>query len=125
MLSQWRAYGNDGQGVAIGFNAELLSKIHDMYSYDFVKVIYNQKSVLKNIQKYMEGQLKYIFENITEKELNPVDIMFDLAPIMTPILQERFVFKHPQFSEEREWRIFRKQVGNFDEDTGENEPFLK
>ena len=67
LLSQWRAYGNDGQGVAIGFNAELLSKIDDMYSYDFVKVIYNQKSVLENIQEYMEGHLKYIFENITEK----------------------------------------------------------
>ena len=35
LLSQWRAYGNDGQGVAIGFNAKLLSKIDDMYSYDF------------------------------------------------------------------------------------------
>lgn len=124
LLSQWRAYGNDGQGVAIGFNAELLSKIDDMYSYDFVKVIYNQKSVLKNIQEYMEGHLKYIFENITEKELNPADIMFNLAPIMTPILQERFAFKHPKFSEEREWRLFRKQVGNFDEDTGKNEPFF-
>ena len=124
LLSQWRAYGNDGQGVAIGFNAKLLSKIDDMYSFDFVKVIYNQKSVLKNIQEYMEGHLKYIFENITEKELNPADIMFNFAPIMTPIFQERFAFKHPKFSEEREWRLFRKQVGNFDEDTGENEPFF-
>lgn len=53
LLSQWRAYGNDGQGVAIGFNAELLSRIDDMNNYDFVKVIYNQKSVLKNIQEYM------------------------------------------------------------------------
>lgn len=49
LLSQWRAYGNDGQGVAIGFNANLLSKIYDIYNYDFVKVIYNQKSVLKKI----------------------------------------------------------------------------
>lgn len=125
LLSQWRAYGNDGQGVAIGFNAELLSKIDDMYNYDFVKVIYNKKSVLKSIQEYMERHLKYIFEDITKKELNPVDIMFSLAPIMAPILQERFAFKHPKFREEREWRLFRNQVGNFDEDTGENEPFFK
>lgn len=124
LLSQWRAYGNDGQGVAIGFNAELLSRIDDVNNYNYVKVIYNQKSVLKNIQEYMEGNLKYIFGNITEKELNPVDIMFNLAPILTPILQDRFAFKHPSFREEREWRLFRKQVGNFDEDTGENEPFF-
>ena len=121
LLSQWRAYGNDGQGVAIGFNANLLSKIYDIYNYDFVKVIYNQKSVLKKIQEYMEGNLKYILENITEKELNPVNIMFNLVPVVTPILQERFAFKHPKFREEREWRIFRKQVGNFDEDTGKDE----
>ena len=125
LLSQWRAYGNDGQGVAIGFNAKLLSKIDDMYSYDFVKVIYNQKNVFKNIQEYMEENLKYIIENITENELNPADIMFNLAPIMVPILQERFAFKHPKFNEEREWRIFRKQVGNFNEDSGKNDPFLK
>ena len=124
LLSQWRAYGNDGQGVAIGFNAELLSRINDMNNYDFVKVIYNQKSVLKNIQEYMKENLKYIFEDITEKELNPADIMFNLASIFTPILQDRFAFKHPSFKEEREWRLFRKQVGNFDEDTGENEPFF-
>lgn len=124
LLSQWRAYGNDGQGVAIGFNAELVSRINDMNNYDFVKVIYNQKSVLKNIQEYMKENLKYIFEDITEKELNPADIMFNLAPIFTPILQDRFAFKHPSFKEEREWRLFRKQVGNFDEDTGENEPFF-
>lgn len=124
LLSQWRAYGNDGQGVAIGFNAELLSRIDDMNNYDFVKVIYNQKSVLKNIQEYMKGNLKYIFENINEKELNPVDILFNLAPILTPILQDRFAFKHPSFREEKEWRLFRKQVGNFDEDTGEREPFF-
>lgn len=124
LLSQWRAYGNDGQGVAIGFNAELLSRINDMNNYDFVKVIYNQKSVLKYIQEYMKENLKYIFEGITEKELNPADIMFNLAPIFTPILQDRFAFKHPSFREEREWRLFRKQVGNFDEDTGENEPFF-
>lgn len=124
LLSQWRAYGNDGQGVAIGFNAKLLSKIRDMYSYDFVKVVYNKKDVSKNIHKYMEQHLKYILEDTTEEELNEKNIMFNLAPIMTPILQERFVFKHPKFREEREWRIFRKQVGNFDEDTGE-EPFFK
>lgn len=124
LLSQWRAYGGNGQGVAIGFNAKLLSEINDMYHYDFVKVIYNQNAVLKNIQEYMEGNLKYILENITEEELNPVDIMFNLAPILTPILQERFVFKHPSFKEEREWRLYRKQVGNFDEDTGEKEPFF-
>ena len=124
LLSQWRAYGNDGQGVAIGFNTKLLSKIDDMYSYDFVKIIYNQKSVLKNIQEYMEGHLKYMFENLSEKEQNPTDILFNLAPIITPILQERFAFKHPKFSEEREWRLFRNQVGNFDEDTGEDEPFF-
>lgn len=94
-----------------------------MNNYDFVKVIYNQKFVLKNIQEYMKRNLKNIFENITEKELNPVDIMFNLAPILTPILQDRFAFKHPSFSEEREWRLFRKQVGNFDEDTGKMSHF--
>lgn len=124
LLSQWRAYGNDGQGVAIGFNTKLLSKIHDRSNYDFIKIIYNDKTVLKNIQEYMEEELKNIFENITEDELTRDGIMGYFMTIMTVIVQERFAFKHPAFSEEGEWRIFRKQVGNFDEDTGEDEPLF-
>lgn len=125
LLSQWRAYGGNGQGVAIGFNAKLLSRINDMYHYDFVKVIYNNNTVFKNIEEDMREKLKYILESITDEELNPTDITFNLAPILTPILQERYPFKHPSFKEEREWRLFRKQMGNFDEDTGEIEPFFK
>lgn len=72
----------------------------------------------------MEEHLKYAFENISEKYLNPTDIMFTFAPILTPILQERFAFKNPGFREEREWLLFQKQVGNFDENIRENDPFF-
>ncbi len=41
MLSQWRAYGNDGKGVAIGFNAELFNEFAQG-SYYLTKVIYDQ-----------------------------------------------------------------------------------
>lgn len=125
LLSQWRAYGSDGQGVAIGFNAKLLAEIEDSYQYDFIKVIYGQNDTSENIQEYMEENLKNIFKNLKKEDLNPVDITFNLVPILTPILQERFAFKHPSFKEEREWRLHRKQVGNFDEDSGEEEAFYR
>lgn len=56
LLSQWRAYSSDGEGVAIGFNARLLSQVSDMYHFDFIKVIYDNvkiKKIFENIWKIL------------------------------------------------------------------------
>lgn len=125
LLSQWRAYGSNGQGVSIGFNAPLLSNISDMYRYDFVKIIYGERKILNNIRKYMEISLKNILNDLEGKEINTEEILLNASSILIPILQERFVFKHPSFKEEKEWRLYQTQVGNFDEDAGEEDPFLR
>ena len=39
LLSQWRAYSNNGQGLAIGFNSEYLKEFVSSTSYGFTKVI--------------------------------------------------------------------------------------
>lgn len=125
LLSQWRAYGDDGQGFALGFNANLLLGLNDAYQYDFVKVIYGQDEIREKVYDYVETILKYTYQDAVEHQLEKGDIAMDLAPIMVPALRERFAFKHPGFCEEKEWRLFRSQVCNFDEDSGEDEPFFR
>lgn len=126
LLSQWRGYGADGNGVAIGFNAKLLNKLDSNYCrYKFTKVIYNNEKVYENIRSYMERQMLLVLDSIKDEELTPENILFNLAGITTPMMEDDYIFKHPGFMEEKEWRAYYKQVGNFDEDPGDEEILLK
>ena len=54
LLSQWRGYGSDGNGIAIGFNAQLLRKLDINGSrYKFIKVIY-RKITTNQYSQYSE-----------------------------------------------------------------------
>ena len=51
LLSQWRAYANDGFGVAIGFNEEYFKKHKFIHASE---VLYNEKEQEKTIDKLLE-----------------------------------------------------------------------
>ena len=67
LLSQWRVYGNDEKGVAIGFNAELFNDFSHG-SYYLTKVIYNQEETLKFLHIAIEQPLKWAIENSIDKK---------------------------------------------------------
>lgn len=110
LLSQWRAYGNDGKGVAIGFNAELFDNFVQG-SYYLTKVIYDQKEILNFLHIAIEQPLKYAIESSIDKNTNKCSISelaLNVSMLIVAIWQEGFVYKNDTFSEEREWRLFRK-----------------
>lgn len=126
LLSQWRAYGDDGYGVAIGINTELISRIANVFHFDFVKVIYGEKDIFNDLKKIMEDNLKYALEsitddnsslNMTDDKLERANLLCHLAAVIYPISNTSYPFKHPAFKEENEWRLYRRQVGDFDEDS--------
>ena len=83
LLSQWRGYGSDGNGIAIGFNAQLLRKLDINGSrYKFIKVIYDNEKVYENIRSYMEKQMITILDDIKEEELDPENILFNLVTVV-------------------------------------------
>ena len=126
LLSQWRGYGSDGNGIAIGFNAQLLRKLDINGSrYKFIKVIYDNEKVYENIRSYMEKQMITILDDIKEEELDPENILFNLVTVVAPMMEDNYIFKNPGFVEENEWRVYYKQIGNFDEDSGDEEILLK
>lgn len=122
LLSQWRAYGNDGNGVAIGFNTEILEKLmHDPF-YTLTKVIYNRENTLGFLHMAIDEQLKWSIESSIDKErggYSESELVMNVSLLMLSIWQESFVYKNDMFSEEQEWRIFRKlQSDNYCADEG-------
>jgi hypothetical protein len=55
LLSQWRAYANDGYGVAIGFNSEYFKENNLIKT---SKVLYNENQQQIEIEKILEPLLK-------------------------------------------------------------------
>lgn len=110
LLSQWRGYADDGNGVSIGFDESIISKIlNSMPLVKFEKVIYSehiQKQKIKGIAKSLIEELKKLCRNglsqaeLKEKSMKLFNVcffkLFNLAVIM----------KNPFFKEEKEYRIF-------------------
>ena len=114
LLSQWRAYRGRGGGYAIGFDL--------LHSLSFLskpctlrKVVYDanvQRTIVNGIltlyldalaeEERKEGPVKVI-ERFMGKAGGPPSEF--LASYSSAIAQTVYAFKHPDFVEEREWRL--------------------
>lgn len=94
VLSQWRAYGNDGNGYCIGFSANELTKM----PIRILNVIYDeeeQKNIIRDFVKTI-----YSVEKETNREY--ADEFLDTCLTFAINLSR---FKNPAFSEELEVRL--------------------
>lgn len=89
LLSQWRAYGSDGQGFSLGFNLEDLKLINTC---TIEKVIYDREEQSTLVIALIES-----FE-ITDNLIKLGDYVEQLQLLTCKL-------KHPQFKEEKEWRL--------------------
>ncbi len=95
-LSQWRGYAQDGKGMAIGFDKEILEELNQISKFyiAFGKVIYD------NPQEYVQG---IIADNIKKLEYKGVG---HVALELSQNYRMQFPFvKNPGFKEENEWRV--------------------
>lgn len=122
LLSQWIAYANNGQGLAIGFNSSYLKQFASSTSYGFTKVIYREKDILSFLYKGLSQTLYYALQtHLEQDEKIRTDESFTIgiASAIYSILQEGFVFKHESFSEEKEWRILKRfTASNYNDSDG-------
>lgn len=111
LLSQWRAYGNDGNGVAIGFNSDMLSRMCCDESFGFTKVIYSEKKMKDFLDKTLLSKLQWAIDSCIDKgrddKVDEQELLMQVSMIILSIWQEGFVFKHSSFREEREWRLYK------------------
>lgn len=99
-LSQWRAYANDGKGVCIGFDTQLLKEIS----------LYKDSPITFNKVQYMHSerisdQVLTIF-NEKYQDVHKIGIQLFKSTIDTYLKHMEATFiKNPAFAEEREWRL--------------------
>jgi len=108
LLSQWRAYANDGKGIAIGFNLKKLIEAFEpkasglLIEYDLeaqnqaVKII-----VEKTIQFYSNTDRLKILKSFSSENLNTI-IANEANEVFNKYIGQ---FKHNSFKEEREYRF--------------------
>lgn len=116
ILSQWRAYGQDGEGMAIGFNYDYLKRLlkeHKKISIN--KVIYKkseQENLIRNklflpAVKYMRDMFQRDVVRCSDDFSTYFVEEFDcFCEVLDTHTEQVFTFlKNPAFEEEREVRI--------------------
>lgn len=98
LLSQWRAYAQDGHGVAIGFSGQLLKKVNEYkYGIKFLPIIYDSAEQ----KKYGKVQARKMLDLLQEGDY----LFHALSEVFLNDLVDLCCFKNPAFNEEKEWRL--------------------
>lgn len=110
LLSQWRGYADDGNGVSIGFDKSIINKIlNPMPLVKFEKVIYSehlQKQNIKGIAKSLIEELKKLCRKGLSKEELKEKSMKSFNACFFKLFNLAVIMKNPFFKEEKEYRIF-------------------
>jgi hypothetical protein len=116
-LSQWRAYGAQGHGLCIAFDAR---EIHALATTDHVpvspafsllRVRYDdaaQRELLREMFDYFTASFEKEFAD-PECESDPLDACYVRAVAFCAALA---TFKHPSFAAEDEWRLATFVLGD-------------
>jgi hypothetical protein len=123
LLSQWRAYGQDGEGIAIGFNYKKLRALNrNTANMEFSlkkniaieEVIYKENKQKEKLSALIQGCIMYIQNMFEDEQVKAFDDFneyftdeFDsFCEVLVDYLENiACTIKNPAFSEEKEVRI--------------------
>lgn len=99
LLSQWRAYADDGRGVSIGFSIDDMEIDKKIPCYNVFKKhtigIYNVIYDIEEQKRIVNEQLNLIFSKSSRDMISDTTCLSLYAKVL----------KNPFFREEKEWRI--------------------
>lgn len=116
LLSQWRAYSDNGKGVSIGFSRKYLNEIiktESKKNYDFAEPEFRFFDLVYDKSKH----IKYIDDLLNSIDLKKeVDLLMDnydhssvtfnrVLKLVIPIYKSCIISKNPNFIEEKETRL--------------------
>lgn len=135
LLSQWRAYGDDGRGVAIGFNAKLLYKVDSSKNNVYIEdVLYDKEEQIEEIHIAVANALihmKNLFDCDAVRVSNDFNSYFieEFDAFCEVFCDELSILscymKNSAFKEEDEVRIFYAPIIYDDEPVLIKEQFGK
>lgn len=102
LLSQWRGYANDGNGVSIGFDRDYFENISKLENREtkINEIIYEPQHQIDMLIDFME--------DIKIEEFARMNRNFDgiaSTVLISELIHFGLIFKHPSFMEENEVRI--------------------
>lgn len=105
LLSQWRGYANDGNGIAIGFSKEhLMTFDSGGYKYHFKKIEYDEELQFDSVKKALNNLINsYKTSEFQEKIFE--EFLQDLLVYISCLRNDSPMYKNSSFSEEQEWRL--------------------
>ena len=113
LLSQWRAYAQDGEGIAVGFNPND-GRIPVIDAPPHTNAGVDMGLTISQVQYMTDGaSTMNLFEAALAADIGSRE--FQAAQAL--IIQERWRTKNPAFKEEREWRAINLPM-EFDGDIG-------
>lgn len=107
LLSQWRAYRGRGGGYAIGIDFFLTLRLLDKPCV-LRKVVYDTEQQKKLIDKAIRSFLEFIeqFGSDIKEAKDQRDLATQMRDAFIGAVSDfMYTFKHPDFREEREWRL--------------------
>lgn len=111
-LSQWRAYGSEGKGFAIGFNEEALIKTANSHKLlSFKEICYDKSTKTQHITAYTKNIIHeiqgFIVKNKGESDLFSMKGAFShfISPKLDDILKYAPFYKNEDFRAEDEVRL--------------------
>ncbi len=112
MLSQWRGYADDGNGVSIGFSTKYLNLKDaegNVPGYTLQKVYYKEIEQSRLLPPFVDSirQLNREMESISIEQLLDKTI-----EELSAYLIARFKIKNRAFREEKEWRLISPYITN-------------
>jgi len=107
LLSQWRSYGNDGRGIALGFDTRVLQDLAQRYSLKLWRCVYDRATHVK-VSNDLLTMLLESFRAVKPKgaeERREIVAQFNAT-----FLRVAPVIKDHRFAEEQEWRLISSPI---------------
>lgn len=109
VLSQWRAYADDGTGVAIGFGSRWLNSSYSPFSSRLVECVYNDHDqFVRDLKNRCQAEIDDVVQTYKDTK-GPSNIFMQAIrehpESLAKIVSELLRIKNPAFSEEQEVRL--------------------
>ena len=108
VLSQWRAYAEDGAGVAIGFNSKKVASL----SVRIAPIEYSREKQVEHFRTWLLATHE-VYKGLPEKEQKKF-----FLEVCAPFAMDMALYKNSAFAEEKEVRIMRALQVRVSEDGG-------
>jgi hypothetical protein len=104
LLSQWRSYGNDGRGIALGFNSGKLVELAARNGLRLLRCVYDQEAH-ERIAADLVNLLLDSYRRARPEEVPALIAQFNAAFLLVaPVIKDH------RFVEEQEWRLVSNPV---------------